>query len=213
MVVSVYVQENVAHSVAGRGAVSALWERFLCPPQQDRRQTFEAGSSGTKEYAGVRHGNTFPRTALEFALGVFGINRPDGKRTAPSAMNRQVIDIYVLLRDGVYLYDAQGHRLQPVAAGDLRGMTGTQDSVGRVPLNLVYVANYSKMAGTSEPDKRLYSAAKTGFIGQNVYLYCASAGLATAVRATMNREKFAAAVKLRSDQKITLAQRVGYPKR
>jgi nitroreductase len=92
-------------------------------------------------------------------------------------------------------------------------MTGTQYFVSQAPLDLVYVADYSKMAGTSDTDKLLYSAADTGFIGQNVYLYCASAGLATVVRASINREKFAEAVKLRPDQKITLAQSVGYPKR
>jgi len=143
----------------------------------------------------------------------FGVNRPDGKRTAPSAMDRQEIDIYVVVRDGVYVYDARLHRLQTVASGDLRAVTGTQAFVREAPLNLVYVADYSKMATASEPDKLFYSAADTGFIAQNVYLYCASAGLATVVRASVNREAFATAVKLSPNQKITLAQSVGYPKR
>jgi SagB-type dehydrogenase family enzyme len=144
----------------------------------------------------------------------FGINRPDaGKRTAPSARNWQEIDIYVAMADGLYLYDAKNHVLKPVLSGDIRSMTGKQDFVKDAPVNLIYVADFSKMGDAANDDKVLYSAADTGFISQNVYLFCASEGLATVVRGSIDREPLAKTMKLRTDQKIILAQTIGYPKK
>ena len=144
----------------------------------------------------------------------FGINRPDsGKRTAPSAVNWQEIELYVVLPEGVYLYDAKNHLLQPVSKGDIRGMTGRQSFVKEASVNLVYVADFSRMGKASNEDKEFYSAADTGVIVQNVYLFCASEGLATGVRASIDKPALAKALLLRPDQKITLAQSVGYPKK
>jgi SagB-type dehydrogenase family enzyme len=142
-----------------------------------------------------------------------GINRSDGRRTAPSASNRQEIDIYVAISDGVYLYDAKGNTLKPVAAGDLRAATGGQDFVRSVPVNLVYVADFERMGNAPEEEKVLYSAADAGFIGQNVYLYCASEGLGAVVRGTIDRPALAKALSLRPGQRILLAHSVGYPKK
>ena len=142
-----------------------------------------------------------------------GINRPDsGKRTAPSAVNWQEVDVYVALPEALYLYEAKPHRLTPVVAKDLRAATGRQAFVKDAPLNLVYVADFARMAEVPEDDKKLYSAADVGFIAQNVYLYCASQGLAVVVRGSVERSALAQAMKLRPDQKIILAQTVGYPK-
>jgi SagB-type dehydrogenase family enzyme len=144
----------------------------------------------------------------------FGINRPDtGHRTAPSARNWQEIDIYVAMADGLYLYDAKNHMLQPVILGDIRAMAGTQDFVKDAPVNLIYVADFSKTGNATKDDKVMYSAADTGFISQNVYLLCSSEGLATVVRGSINREALAKAMKLRPDQKIILAQTIGYTKK
>jgi len=144
----------------------------------------------------------------------FGVNRPDaGKRTAPSAMNRQEIDIYVATAHGLYLYDARTNTLQLILTEDLRAATGTQPYVKNAPLDLVYVADYSRMWGQKDDEKDLYSAADTGFIAQNVYLFCASEGLATVVRGSVDRPALAKAMKLRPEQKIILAQCVGYPKK
>jgi len=141
-----------------------------------------------------------------------GINRPDsGKRTAPTAMNKQEIDVYIATESGIYLYEAKSHSLKMVAAGDLRGLTGRQDYVKEAAVNLIYVADYSRMRSSS--DQELYAAADTGFISENVYLYCASTGLATVVRAYIDKQALSKAMKLRADQKIILAQSVGYPKR
>jgi SagB-type dehydrogenase family enzyme len=144
----------------------------------------------------------------------FGVNRPDsGKRTAPSAVNWQEIDIYVATADGLYVYDAKAHRLSPVLAEDIRAATGLQPFVKEAPVNLVYVADLAKTGNASVADRELYTAADTGFIAQNVYLFCASEGLATVVRGSVDRAALAKVMKLRPDQKIMLAQTVGYPRK
>ncbi len=143
----------------------------------------------------------------------FGINRPDGKRTAPSARNQQEIDIYIAARDALYLYDAKGNSMNPILSEDIRGMTGRQSCVKEAAVNLVYVADYSRMGTLTEDEKVFYSAADTGFISENVYLYCASEGLATVVRGYIDRPALASVMKLRPEQKIILAQSVGYPKK
>lgn len=142
-----------------------------------------------------------------------GINRPEeGKRTAPTAMNCQEIDIYVALPEALYLYDAKAHALQPVVAGDLRGLTGRQLFVKSAALNLVYVADLSRMGKLGEEERESYAAIDTGFIAQNVYLFCASAGLNTVTRGYVNKPKLAKAMKLKPEQKIILTQTVGKPK-
>lgn len=152
-----------------------------------------------------------PQILSNLLWAAFGVNRPDGRRTAPSAMNRQTIDVYVVKADGAYVYDAAKNQMLPVAAGDLRTATGTQPFVGQAPLNLVYVSDYSKMGDSPEIDKATYAGAETGFVGQNVYLYCASEGLATVIRASIDRDALAKALKLKPEQHIVLAQTVGYP--
>ena len=142
----------------------------------------------------------------------FGVNRSEsGKRTAPSARNWQELRVYAAMEDGLYLYDAQAQALVPVLKEDIRAQTGIQPFAATVPLNLVYVADYSKMGDVAKEDKDLYSAADTGFIAQNVYLFCASEGLATVVRGALDRQALARVMKLDPDQKVILAQSVGYP--
>ena len=153
-----------------------------------------------------------PQVLSNLLWAAYGVNRPDGHRTAPSAMNRQTIDVYVVMSDGAYLYNAQAHRLDQIVPADIRSATGTQSFVTDAPLDLVYVADYGKMANWSDTDRVLFSGAETGFVGQNVYLYCASEGLSAVIRASISRDSLAQALKLRPDQKITLAQTVGYPK-
>jgi SagB-type dehydrogenase family enzyme len=123
-------------------------------------------------------------------------------------VNWQEVDIYVTTREGAYRYDARGNRLEPVRAGDFRALTGTSAWVASAPLNLVYVADLAKITRDSEDEKSFYSAIDTGFISQNVYLFCASEGLATVVRAQVNRQALAEALGLRPDQRIVVAQTV-----
>ena len=142
-----------------------------------------------------------------------GINRPDsGGRTSPTAKNMQEIDIYVAKSDGLYLYNAKANTLELVLALDIRAATGNQPFVKSAPANLVFVADLSKMPGLTPDMVDFYAATDTGFVSENVYLFCASAGLATVVRGWVDKPTLAKAMKLRNDQKVILAQTVGWPK-
>ena len=115
-------------------------------------------------------------------------------------------------QDGLYVYDAKTNALKPVLQQDVRGATGQQAFVKDAALDLVYVADLGKTGRAGGEDQIMYTAADTGFIAQNVYLFCASEGLAAVVRGSIDREVFAKTAKLRPNQKIILAQTVGYPK-
>jgi SagB-type dehydrogenase family enzyme len=159
------------------------------------------------------NGQKLPEQVLSNLLwAACGINRPDGRRTAPSASNRQEVGIYIVMPAGAYVYEAKEHALTPVAAGDFRVQAGTQDYVKDAPVNLVFVADTAKMGNGSDEQKALIYGADTGFVSQNAYLYCTSEGLATVVRASVDRDALAKVLKLRPEQKIVLAQTVGYPK-
>jgi SagB-type dehydrogenase family enzyme len=142
-----------------------------------------------------------------------GINREEGKHTAPTAMNYQEFDIYVVMEEGIFLYDPFNNQLITIVTGDFRKFTGKQDFVSIAPINLVYVSNLSKISSKgSENDKIQWSNIDVGFISQNVYLYCASENLGTVVRGYLDKDNLAKIMKLKPDQKIILAQTVGYPK-
>lgn len=143
-----------------------------------------------------------------------GVNRPEsGRRTAPTAANWQEIDIYVAMAEGLYLFDAKSHLLKTVLVEDIRALTGRQAFVKDAALNLIYVADFSRIGRGTNEEKEFFSAADTGFIAQNVYLFCASEGLVTVVRANIDRPALAKAMKLGPNQRITLSQTVGYPKK
>jgi Nitroreductase len=137
-----------------------------------------------------------------------GINRPDGKRTAPTAVNAQEIDIYVVRQDGAYLYDAKAHSLKPVAKGDFRkAVAGGQDFVNAAPLCLVIVANLEKMGDSH------IAAIDAGIAGQNINIFCAAVGLSTVPRASWDKGGLEKALKLSDKQRIFLNNPVGYPKK
>jgi len=141
-----------------------------------------------------------------------GINRPvDGKRTAPSARNWQEIDVYIARADGLFRYQAGNHMLERLSNDDLRPHTGLQPFVTNAPLVLVYVADTLKMKGAEATNRSSYAAVDTGFISQNVYLFCASEGLATVVLGMVDKPALHAAMRLRTEQEIVLTQPVGYP--
>jgi SagB-type dehydrogenase family enzyme len=142
----------------------------------------------------------------------FGVNRPSGDRTAPYWRHVMVIDIYVAMADGVWLYDPKAHALTPYMQDDIRAATGLQDFVATAPLNLVYVAHGERMTDISPEDRRLYASVDTGFIGQNVYLFCASEGLATVFRGAVDDAKLGKLMRLPDQQFVTFAQTVGYPR-
>jgi nitroreductase len=163
----------------------------------------------TREYGG----DLSAQVLSNVLWAAFGINRPDsGKRTAPSAKNWQEIDVYVVTKQGVYLYDPKGNALVPVLAGDFRPLTYTQaDRFKEAPVDLVYIADLAK-TDVEEGAAMLLVAMDTGFIAQNVYLYCASEGLPTGFRVSMPKDELSQAMKLRPAQRIMGAQSIGLPK-
>ena len=142
----------------------------------------------------------------------YGSNRADGGRTAPSALNAQEINVFVALPSGAYRFDASAHALRLVAAKDLRRVTGYQDFVDEAPLDLVYVADHARMGMVPVGQRESYASAAAGAIAQNVYLFAASSGLATVIRAWIDRAAIADALGLTHDQQVLLSQTVGYPK-
>jgi SagB-type dehydrogenase family enzyme len=153
-----------------------------------------------------------PQVLSNLLWAAAGVNRPaSGQRTVPSARDWREIDVYVATADGMYRYDAKANALQLIVARDLRALTGVQDFVAMAPVNLVYVADFDRMEGADTEQKEFYAATDTGFIAQNVYLFCASANLATVVRGSVERVALAKAMGLAPHQRIVLAQTVGYP--
>ena len=200
-------------------AASAGWAQDLAPialpaPVTDGGKPLMSvlkSRASVREYAG----DALPQQTLANLLwAAWGVNRPDGRRTAPSASNRQEIEIYVTLPAGAYVWDAQANVLKPVKAGDHRAETGMQPFPGTAALNLVYVADLSKLSRpATDPQAMMNVGADAGFIAENVYLFCTSEGLATVVRAMIPKEALAKTLGLRDSQVIVLAQTVGLPKK
>jgi nitroreductase len=161
----------------------------------------------TREYADRQ----LPLPVLSDLLwAAFGVNRPSGDRTVPYWRHIMVIDVYAAMADGVWLYDPKTHLLRKHLDADIRAATGQQDFVGGAPLNLVYVAHGERMHDVPPEDRRLYASVDAGFIGQNIYLFCASEGLASVFRAAIDYKKLAEAMQLEGEQFVTFAQTVGY---
>jgi SagB-type dehydrogenase family enzyme len=151
-------------------------------------------------------------TLSSLLWAAWGVNRPDGHRTAPSARNIQEIDVYVAMSEGLFLYEPKQHQLLKILSEDIRAATGTQDYIKEAAVNLIYVADITRGNLKGADVIEFYTGADTAFLAQNVYLFCASEKLAVVVRGSVDRAALAKIMKLRQDQKITLAQSVGYPK-
>ncbi len=153
-----------------------------------------------------------PQTLSDLLWAAFGVNRTQSQkaglgRTAPSARNRQEIDLYLALPDGVYVYEAEPHRSRLVAQGDIRARTGPE-AAAKAAVTILYVADAAKAGGGAPA----FAAVDVGFIGQNVYLFAASEGLGAWFRATIPEAKnLGETLKLRGDQQILFVQTVGYP--
>jgi nitroreductase len=165
-----------------------------------------ARRASEKDYDATRELSTQQLANLLWAG--FGVNRPDGRRTAPSASNLQDVEIYVLMKPGAYVYDAANHKLRLVVAQDLRALGGKPDA----PVTLIYVADLSKRTSGTAESKQNIASINSGFISENVYLYCASEGLATVYRGGYDRPALTEKLKLRADQGLVASQPVGYPK-
>jgi hypothetical protein len=202
----------VGHLKADR--VTGRSSRTIELPAPER----DGGAPLMSTLARRRSDRSFQKTPLPPAVlssllwAAFGINRPEtGDRTAPSALNAQEIDIYVALPEGLYIYAPKTHALRLIAEVDARRVTGYQDFVDEAPLDLIYVADQAHTLAAAADHEQLYAAVSAGAIAQNVYLYCASAGLATVARALFDRKALASALRLGRHEHVLLAQTVGYP--
>jgi nitroreductase len=202
----------ISAAAAAVAPAMAQMTRPLPSPHQEGGMPLMAALKlrrSTREYAN----KALPQQVLSDLLwAAFGVNRPSGDRTAPYWRHVMVIDVYAAMAGGVWLYDPQAHALVAYIADDIRADTGLQDFVAAAPLNLIYVAHGERMTDISTEDRRLYASVDTGFIGQNVYLYCASEGLASVFRGAIDYGKLARRLKLPEQQFVTFAQTVGYPR-
>ena len=132
------------------------------------------------------------------------------RRSAPSSHNRQETDLYVLLPEGAFRYDACANALNLIAAEDLRAASGAQDYVGTAAAEIAFVARTAAVTGKSSRGLVETIYADTGFISQNLYLFCASEGLGTVVRAMVPKDTLARQLDLAPDCEITLVQTVGW---
>lgn len=153
-----------------------------------------------------------PQMLGDLLWAAYGVNRQEsGGRTAPSAHGWREIDVYVAMETGLFRYDAPAHALELVVPRDLRAATGMQDFVAGAALDLVYVADLRRVSAADAQERRFFCAANAGFVAENVYLFCAAEGLATVVRGMVDRRALAAAMGLHAQQRVLLAQTVGYP--
>ena len=143
-----------------------------------------------------------------------GINRPEeGKRTAPSAMNKQDVDVYVVLPEGTYLYDAKAHQLNLVAEGDHRGaVAGGQAFVKSAPVSLLLVSDLSRLGDAKNNHTQLMGAVDAGIVSQNISIFCSAAKLATVPRASMDTAKLKSVLKLTDTQLPLMNHPLGYHK-
>ena len=135
------------------------------------------------------------------------------KRTAPSSCNAQEIRVYVLLEKGAFLYNEENHELVEIIADDIREHTGTQKMMKSAPVGIVFVADLSRMTSPflrSKDAKRFSAWVDTGYISQNIYLYCTAANLGTVALSLVDRDKLHALMQLKEHEKIVLTQVVGH---
>jgi nitroreductase len=184
----------------------------LPPPRNDGGQPLLKALKLRRSTRDYSNRKLPPQVLSDLLWAAFGINRPSGDRTAPYWRHVMVIDVYAAMEDGVWLYEPRAHALLLHQPDDIRAATGLQDFVGTAALNLVYVAHGERMTDVSPEERRLYASVDTGFIGQNVYLFCASEGLASVFRAAVDYPKLARLMRLPEQQFVTFAQTVGYPR-
>jgi len=195
------------------GVAAAQAPIALPPPRADFGTSL---AQALKQRRSIREYDPRPlptQVLSELLWSAYGVNRPaTADRTAPSWRHARETDIYAAMAGGVWRYDAIRHVLVPHLASDVRAQTGVQDFVATAPLNLLYVSNAEHLTGVSREEQHRVAAADTGFIGQNVYLYCASEGLACVFRGSLDGARLARTLMLDETQFIMFSQTVGYPR-
>jgi len=207
-------------------SIQGLEPITLVKPEMDGGKTVLAALKERRTIRNISAEKLTPQALSNLLWAAFGVNRESGPfgqtgRTAASASNSQEMDLYVVMAEGTYLYEAAGHRLTPVVAGDLRakvGAHGRRDAMVKAPVILVFVvdiARYGKARlqepGLKDPEiQKSYYNVATGLIAANVYLFAASQGLAAWFH-NCNKAGLATELKLRPEQRVLYAQTVGFP--
>lgn len=204
---------SIVLSLAIVGAAEQKIEPISLPtPQMDKEKSLMQSLKSRQSLRNISPDKLPLQELGNILWSARGINRPEsGKLTAPTACNWQEIDVYVAQAEGLYLYNAKKHILAPVLDEDIRPFAGKQKFIQTAPVVLIYTADFEKMTGASDENKIFYSATDTGFISQNVYLYCAAEGLATVVIGMVDKLQLQGKMKLRPSQHVILTQPVGYP--
>ena len=143
----------------------------------------------------------------------FGINRPEsGGHTAPSWHGSVETDIYVADANGVRKFDPATQATSAVLTEDIRKNASPEPFVGIAPVVLIYVADRARMYKASDEEQIQAAHVDAAIVAQNVYLYCASAGLGTCLVGGADKAGLARILRLPETQIITFVQPVGYPK-
>ena len=150
----------------------------------------------------------------DLAWAANGINRPDKSgRTAPSSMNAQDVDVYVILAEGAYFYDFRQQVLNPVAAGDHRKLVADrQPEMAVAPVMLVLVSDFSRLKDNDDNVKMTKACMDVGTVSQNISLFCSGTGLVTVPRASMNQIELRKVLQLKESQKLIMNHPVGHKK-
>jgi SagB-type dehydrogenase family enzyme len=141
-----------------------------------------------------------------------GVNREDGRMTAPTASNNQQVVIFIGLKDAVYEYLPKTHELKLIVAGDHRAVFSKHPFAKTAPVALAFVSNYDKMSKYNDETRWKYSCTDVGNVSQNVYLYASSEGLATVVLGGFDAEPLKAELGLGDNYVPILTQVIGFPK-
>jgi nitroreductase len=197
--------------LAAAPALAVDNERALPPPRREAGKPLMQALQARHSTRAYSDRPLSERILSDLLWAAFGINRSSGDRTAPYWRHIMVIDVLAAMADGVWSYDPARHMLVRRMSADIRAQTGQQDFVGRAPLNLVYIAHGERMHDVPPDARRLYASVDTGFIGQNVYLYCASEGLGSVFRGAVDTQALGRTLGLAEGDFVTFAQTVGYP--
>ncbi|MDR1552928.1 MAG: nitroreductase family protein [Prevotellaceae bacterium] len=140
-----------------------------------------------------------------------GINRPDGRRTAATARNNQDIDVYAIMEEGAYFYDAKNNELTPVVEGDYRALIADrQVSVKDAPVSLLIVSDISRFTGLDVEAQKQWGALDAGIVSQNIMIFASGCGLVTVPRVYMNKDELKKVLKLTETQIPMINNPVGY---
>ncbi len=182
----------------------------LLPPRKDGGMPAMAALNNRKSTKEFSENPISQQQLSDLLWAMFGYNRTDiMKRTAPTAKNWQEVELYVINKEGVYIYDAKENKLKLSVEGDMRHIAGLQEYPKYAPLNILLVSDLDKIEKVNDIDKKITTSANAGFISQNAYIYCASENLACVARLMIDQKEIAKTLQLNQNQWVSMALTVG----